>query len=1348
MDNEYRRSLQPKLIYVLQINDNRHLGCVKVGDATIPNGDPTQLSPNCKELKEAAKKRIAEYTATAAIDTRVLYAELLIYIKNGEVRTLRDYDIHNILRRSGVPQADFQLEKQGKEWYCCDAETVVNAIKAAKEGREALRSEEIHLTSLNGAVQSVEEKGDDIEFRAEQLQFIKKTTTRFSKGAKHMLWNAKMRFGKTLTALETIRQLDYQRVLIITHRPDVNDEWANEFKKIFKAPTNYQYGSRTLGESLQNLEQDTQKNPNKHYIYFDSIQFLRGDEQVGGVFDKDVPEFKIDWDLLIIDEAHEGTQTELGQNVINQLAKEKTHILHLSGTPFNLMDEFDEEDTCKWDYVDEQKAKQQWDIDHFGEANPYSDLPRLNIYTFDLNKILGGYEETADKAFNFKEFFRTENGKFIHEADVKRFLDLIVKYDPKSNYPYSTQEFRTIFRHSLWRIPGVKEAQALSAMLKAHPIFGKFTIVNVAGDGDIEDPYDKAKKAVLDAIGEYPDQTYTITLTCGKLTTGVTIKQWTACFMLAGSYQTDAKAYMQTIFRVQSPWTYQGQQKKECYVFDFAPDRTLMVVAETAKVTAKAGKTKDAEREQLRQFLNFCPVLGYNGTRMQPYDTNKLLETLKKVYVERAVKNGFDDTYIYNQNLLLKISNEDLEKFKDLKKRIGTTKAMPKTNRINIVENGLTEEQLEEKGRLEKKPKNERTPEEIERLRKLNEQSQQRKTLISILRGISVRIPLLIYGANISVDTNITMDLLPNIVDDESWNEFMPPQVDKSIYKQFTKYYDQDIIRAAAQRIRSIAKSADDLTPEERVERIATIFSFFRNPDKETILTPWRVVNLHLSSTIGGYDFFDAEHKETISDPRLVEHNGITQEIFDSENSKVLEINSKTGLYPLYVTYTMYRFACQRYRDRHMLSGDIPFQTKQQIWDTVLANNVFVICKTKMAKYITQRTLSGFRNVKINAHYYQNLINQITNKQSRFIQRITTTSFWNMKNNNDNKKLTFCAVVGNPPYQIVDGGGTGDSAKPIYNIFMLSAKALKPNYVSLIMPSRWMKGGKGLQEFRKTMMEDTSIRYLYDFEDYSSIFPGSHIDGGVCYLLWDKQYDGKVTYTFYDMKNEEHISERFLADACAETVIRDNRQLSIISAAKSENKFSVNTSAQKPYGLRADVFNKPERYPQLTYYDNPAVRRVKLYGVKGNKGGAKRIYKYIDIDKVPKNKEAIGKWKLFFSKAYTTTATVPPEIIVAQPNEICSETFIEIGPFESELTCRNCLRYIKTKFFRFLLLCNRHSLNISQSSFELIPNQDLTPSSDIDWAQSIMDIDKQLYRKYNLSPSEIDFIETTIKEMK
>ena len=1298
----FESSLKSKLIYVFAINDERHNDCLKIGETTIDEDDGSNLFNNTEALQEAAHKRIRQYTKTAGIAYQLLYTEISIFVRSGMIMTFNDKQVHKVLERSGIKRKQFDGVTGADEWYCCDLETVKKAISAVKKGETSLHPSEI-TQGLSPII-----------FRPEQQEAIDKTRKRFKKG-NQMLWNAKMRFGKTLSALQVVKEEEFKRTLILTHRPVVDKGWFEDFGKIFYDRKDYHYGSKGNGEEFKVLEKKVTSG--SKYVYFASMQDLRGSEQVGGKFDKNNELFSAKWNLVIVDEAHEGTKTELGQNVLKELIKEDTKVLQLSGTPFNLFDDYSEEEIFTWDYVMEQKAKQAWATDNPYEPNPYASLPSINIYTYDLGTLMSEYVED-EKAFNFREFFRTkDDDSFVHDKDVDCFLDLLCKEDKDSLYPYSNDTFRRIFRHTLWLVPGVKSARALSAKLRKHPVFGMFQTVNVAGNGDEDEENTEALKMVNEKIGPNPEDTYTITLSCGRLTTGVSVKPWTAVFMMAGSFSTSAAQYMQTIFRVQTPFTCKGRMKEQCYAFDFAPDRTLRVLAETAKVSAKAGKQTEEDRRILGDFLNFCPIISIDGSKMKPYDVNKMMSQLKKAQIEKVVQCGFEDGALYNDELL-KLSDVELKDFDDLKKTIGTTKAMAKTGDIDVNKQGFTNEQYEEKERLEKKPKKERTPEEQARLDELKAMSNQRRNAISILRGISIRMPLLIYGAELkNEDEEITINNFASLIDDQSWEEFMPKGVDKEKFEKFKKYYDPDVFREAGKRIREMARAADKFTIEERIERISAIFNTFRNPDKETVLTPWRVVNMHMSDCLGGWCFYDEEFKQPLSVPRYVSQGKVTEDVFRPD-AHVLEINSKSGLYPLYVAYNIYRCRVEEAKQKY---GEVGIGFAKSLWDATIEDNILVVCKTPMARSITKRTLAGFRSVRVNAQYYKDLIQNISERPDAVVNTFKDGKhFWKI-NQNTNMKLD--AIVGNPPYQVMDGGA-GVSAVPVYHRFVNIAKQSKPNFISMIMPAKWYNGGRGLDQFRYDMLHDKQLRCLYDYIDPHDCFPTVDVAGGICYFLRDKNYDGLCN--FVSCKSNARVSTmRDLSDS--EVLIRHQEEISIISKVQIDGQTFLSNvaSSQKPFGLRTYVKPLEEGNISLRY--------------NGGIGPYKR-------ELVTVNSELIDKWKIITScltaeHAGETDKNGQKRIFstleILEPGTICTETYMLLSTFDNQNECVNMMRFLKTRFVRALVAMVTATQHLSKANFRFVPLQDFSKP----WT------DAELYAKYGLTDDEIRFVESKIKPM-
>ena len=1322
-----KSTFEYKLIYVMTIYDTLHQGVLKVGEATInTNKNAFDIEDNCDELNNAAKKRIREYTNTIGVQENLLYTTVAV---KADGEDFSDKDVHNVLENSGIKKHKFNNEKNPMEWFETNLETTINAINAVKNG-------ELSLTP-----NKVVENNNPIVLRQEQLDAINKTIKHFKSGDK-MLWNAKMRFGKTLSALEVIKRSQYKKTIIITHRPVVNDGWYDDFKKIFSDSDNYLYGSRKKMSIKALLDSG------KSFVYFASIQDLRESSAVEGKYEKNDLVFETDWDLVVVDEAHEGTQTLLGNKVLNEIIKSKdeknTKVLFLSGTPFNVIDEFEDDEIFTWDYVMEQQAKIHWEEKHGLEHNPYLELPRMNILTYDLNKMLPEYIEVADSAFNFKEFFRVwtgdtsvdgrempnnkKIGDFIHEEDVMKFLNLMCKKSENSNYPFSKDEFIENFRHTFWIVPGVKEAKALTKMLRNHPNYQMFKIVNVAGTGD-ENGYE-ALDAVRNAIGKNPEDTYTITISCGRLTTGVTVKEWTAVFYLAGSYSTSASSYLQTIFRVQSPATIAGKIKTDCYVFDFAPDRTLKILAKVGDLSIKAGAINT--RERMKEFLNYCPVIAVNGSTMEKYDVNTMLQQLKRAYAEQVADHGFDDTNIYNDELL-NLDPNAIEKLKELEGILGKTKQTQRIREIDINLQGFNDEINESVSNNQNK---ELSEEQIQIQKEREEKNKQRRNAISILRGISIRIPLLIYGAEIADDQDITPDNFVDLIDDSSWEEFMPKGVTKEHFNEIKEYYDREIFIGAGKRIRNIAKYADDFPPLERTKKIAELFSSFRNPDKETVLTPWIIVNRHMGDTLGGYSFFDEDYENTLEEPRFINNGEVTSETLSNTNSHILEINSKTGLYPLYLTFSLFKQRCLN-TDAKKLDDDM----MNKLWKQTLSDNIFVVCNTPMACKITRRTLAGYKQIDINICEMPNMADKFKNDFEEVYNKIHNPNTWNKEGD----IMKFDAIVGNPPYQenISNSKDNSSLSKQLFPSFVEGAIKLNPTYVSLITPSRWFAGDaqdKSFVKLREYLKIHNSIVKIYHYPNEKDLFSNVEIKGGINYFLYEQAYNGLVD--FYICENAiKNKSTRPLFEEGLDIIIADSNTYPILLKVKNNNFISLTTitKGRNAFG----IVGKEDKIAEITTsnFENGLVP----IRCKENK------IRYINPKLITKNVDVFKSYKVFVSKS-AGNPNSDNKIIgtpyLGRKNEACTDSLIPFGCFENEEEAINLQKYLKTKFLRFMVRILKVSQNVYQNVYQFVPLQDFTNKSDIDWSKTIDEIDQQLYQKYNLNDEEIKYIEDKIKEMK
>ena len=386
-----------------------------------------------------AEERIREYEHSSKIN--ILYATLAV---DNNWTAFRDYQVHEVLVRSGYSKITMG---RSTEWFKIDEETAIDAIDAVKKGEYRIHKKH------------VEELQQEILFRPEQEEAIEKTRKifKFKKYGNEMLWYAKMRFGKTLCALEVIKREQVPKILIITHRPIVDDGWYDDYKKIFEIdPDNhYVYSSKNRGEKKEVVLNSSYDKP---FIYFTSIQDLRGSNKVnqGKGFNKNDDVFNIDWDFVIIDEAHEGTQTQLAEAVKNEIIGKETKVLELSGTPFNILDKYDDEDKMfTWSYIDEQEAKQSWDKIHEGDSNPYGDMPQIQMYVYELTEMIknNAFIDIENKSFNFAEFFRlNDNKEFIYEKEIKSFLDIITNIN--NNHEYTNMPFTSEYRDEIHHLYG------------------------------------------------------------------------------------------------------------------------------------------------------------------------------------------------------------------------------------------------------------------------------------------------------------------------------------------------------------------------------------------------------------------------------------------------------------------------------------------------------------------------------------------------------------------------------------------------------------------------------------------------------------------------------------------------------------------------------------------------------------------------------------------------------------------------------------------------------------------------------------------------------------------------------
>lgn len=1342
------------LIYAFSIDDGRHDNMLKVGKATINYFKKWQdLTPDCELLIKAAKARITQETGTAAIEYKLEYTELAIYEADGEEFGFDDHDVHDVLENSGYHAVEFaNLEYNPKEWYPVTTELVIKAINAVKHNQSLLERKDWKTTSAR-------EKKTEIVLREEQELAVTKTLTQFLHGSK-MLWDAKMRFGKTLCALEVVKRKPFNRVLILTHRPAVRDGWFKDFN-LLQLP-GFHYVTRVknkllvdgqkIAGGLEVLKQYTEHDQDYKYIYFASIQDIRGSKTVNkkSKFDKNNELFKEKWDLLIIDEAHEGIRTEQGKAVVAEFQKNKQmKSLYLSGTPYNILKLFKEKEIYRWDYNMEQDAKERWTKEHPDEKNPYEGLARLNICTYNLGEVMTNYSHDENDYFNFTEFFRVDadTDKFVHEDDVRAFLKLMTKdgENKELNYPFATSEYRDYFQHTLWSIPGVDAARCLSAILredKEDNYFRDYEIVNIAGKGDSdierenEDNATREKKeteALAKVQNAIRTHEKTITLTCGRCTTGVSVPEWTAVLMLSGSYETKAARYLQTIFRCQTP--FKGKTKRECYAFDFAPDRTLTVIDNYLTEISRGSGSKNfgqKKAQETERFLKFCSFISIDGSKTVNFDTRSFMKQVNRAYSEEIMRGRTRKLFDNLDN----ISDDEFKLLKEIDARMSVSSSGKKgRGKVKVTDEGVTGERAVNASSYSG------TPKETKARTKNKTKGDQ---AYEILEKIIIRFPMLIYGAVDKLSDSFTIDKFIKNIDNASWEEFMPREWTKTDFLKVAHVIKNECFIAWAESIFEKVNTLEGKPVDERVNGIADIISEFRYPDKETVLTPWRVVNMHLSDTVGGYDFFGEKHRDEdlLSEPRFVgEDREVTKRVFFTPEPKILELNSKTGLYPLYMAYTLYRLQC---KNQQGFGPELTNEEKADVWKKVIEKNIFVVCKTKMAERITNRTLVGFSKIKVNAKCYTDvrnnnadIIETLKNNPQHFVEDVKNgKEFWKA---NNNRNMKFNAVVSNPPYQV------GVNKEPLYHHFISIGMEIG-DLGTLIHPGRFLfNAGKTPKAWNQKMLNDEHFKVVKYWKKSDEVFDAVDIKGGVAVTMWDKQnVIGPIgTFVLHDELRTIQEKVESLGEESFSKIVysRDLYQLTE-SFYKENPELEGRQSKGHRFDLGTTAFSL---FPEVFSDEKPAGDGYAL--VVGRENDT-RIGKWIKKEylKLPDNFES---YKVVVPKSngsghFGESLSSP---FVAAPFHAQNTTFLSIGKFDSIFEAEACLKYIKTKFVRCMLGILKVTQDNPKSVWSKVPLQNFTQQSDINWDLSIPELDAALYQKYNLTQDEIDFIESNVSAM-
>ncbi len=1363
------------------------------------------------------EKRIAEWKKIICknlhrtdVELRERYRHSALLSKDPDSKEkdtyFRDYAVHQYLTSIGKKQIEEDLRSLYSQEFFADtsAEDVDAAIKAIEAD---FRSEDLAKAytyysvkdSKSATVHGTNDK--DWRLRPNQEKVVKNFVAK--KDQPELLMYAVMRFGKSFTAMYCAKEIKAKKVLIVSAKADVVGEWQKtvETPKCFK---DYKFltdkdlvGGTKISDVLAEAE-------NRKVALFLTLQNLTGkvetDETSELVSEGKEPSaktvkdrlrqvFNEEFDLVIVDETHYGAWAnsygeplkDADEDVIKaerkdyknfgeQVARLHTkHKLHLSGTPYNLLydNKFTNENiiaTCQ--FKDILRDKEKWDEDHLRQIengainpdtghsyqefdNPYFGFPQMLRFAFNLPAETREKLQKAKYNWSLNDLFETkvQNGiaTFVHEADVLKLLKAIDGAEDVdgilSFLDIPKIKENDVCKHMVFVLPRKYACDAMEQLLLDHSVdfhnLCKFkNILNITGH-NLKPGLDSVEKVKTKISACEQAKEKTITLTVYKMLTGVTVKEWDTMFMFKNTHS--AQEYDQAIFRIQNQYVEENvasdgtvlkiDKKPQTILVDFDPVRMFTFQGLSSRIVDNVEAGEQSLDEAIQEELKYFPIISYNADKLVKVEPTDLIQLITEYNSNKGIIDSvqsveFDKGLLEQKGLLEYIKAQSPTTTKN---RLDTDAHKGKqTSDVQPTEetNGETDDGAKDadNGNSGGGDINAQTDEEIDK-------DLEKKYRMCIAR-------LSFYAFLTPTNIDDLQDIIDSLKDDCQDHDVNQRIFDnlelqlsfvEDLKNYLSRYYAINV-GDALKRANLLSKD-NGLAPRDRA--LNAIKNFNRFSESE-IVTP-----NHICDDMVG----------TIGKDVLIE--------ILNRGEKILDIASKTG-----------EFAFAVY---NLLQGSVS--------DEVLRNGIYSIPTSGTAYEFTRRiyeTLGlNVENIttpqNLTAYDLLDITKTVRRKKVLDLDKIKliltqNIPFSTIKKGNEVKggsedMIKFGAVIGNPPYNVMDGGAQA-SSRPIYNEFVSIAKKISPDYLTMIMPSRWYAGGKGLDEFRSEMLDDTHISELHDFLHPEDVFPDTNNRGGICYLCWNKHFDnstmgvkvithnGKITFA----------TSRPLRIDGQKIFIRNVQSAAIIKKVTAGDfvAFVRHISPRKPFGIESNIVKTALFNGVPDKCENP----VLCLG-KGQR------YGYIDREHIKVHTDLIDVWKVFIARANNIGTELNDDNlngILGKPGTICTEAYLVVGGHLGldETSASNLIKYLKTKFARFLHSLAKASQDATSKTFKYVPLQDFTSQSDIDWSKSVTKIDEdaekqygldineldaQLYKKYALTPDEISFIESMIKPM-
>lgn len=1325
---------------------------LKVGDTYRP------VSVRLKEWEAYFPTLKKEFDSIAKIDD--------VYFRDFAVHKFLETEKSRIrLLLSDIPADVYYSKEFFKDASVEDLEEAIEDIKrdfSAKTQKYSFYNAET-LKPEDMAFQRTE----TYPLRPNQEDTVKAFKKAVADDRHNLLMYAVMRFGKSFTSMCCAVANNDSLVVVVSAKADVLSEW----KKTVESHVLFaDYDFISAKNLLRNNHLITEElSSGKKVVVFLTLQDLQGKT----IKNKHQEVFGQDIDLLLVDETHFGARAEKYGEVLkgatNYVADAKNkkdaddfveaseadaaikvlkakNTIHLSGTPYRILmgSEFSKEDIIAFyqftDIVNDQK---KWDEENFALPeeekkedweNPYYGFPQMVRFAFVPNESSRKKLEslrTSGTTYAFSALFKPKSIKKADDGSHKLFeneeelLDLFSVIDGSKEddcllgfLDYDKIKEGKMCRHMVIVLPYCASCDALEALIKNNEKhfknLGEYEIVNISG---VDNPNKyKTAEDVKRAIAKFESEgKKTITLTVNRMLTGSTVREWDT--MLFFKDTASPQEYDQAVFRLQNQYvttytdsnghTIKFNKKPQTLLVDFDPNRMFAMQERKSKiynVNVETGGNTELEK-RIRQELEISPIITLNKDKIVKVVASDILEAVSNYQKNKGIKDEALEVPVD-----LSVLNDDtirsaIEKENEIGSKSGlSTVAHEQEDGKEEVE----DMNIPDSSNNKDNPDNPTKAEPIS----IDEQKKKEQSLSKKIQSYYARILLFAF---ITKDTVISLaDIIVKSTTEDNARIIKNLGLNVEVLSLLNQQTNKFVLSDLDYKIQNLNKLSNDdtLSPAEKA---SVAINKFGKLGDAIVVTPSNICD----------DMVSLIPDET--------YTALSQ-----TNGKVLDIAGTAGEYAV----ALYKKMCALGVSEEIVKNSIYTISKSSVCYE-LTRKLYEMLGLNVANIAKEFVATDLLEVKKDKDVDYDKIKALLTQNKPF----DTIKLTDTLTEGENDMIKFEAVVGNPPYQ-EDDGGAQKSARPIYNYFVNMGKKLTSNYLSIIMPSRWYAGGKGLDEFRDEMLNDTHICVLHDYLHPEEVFPDTNNRGGICYFLSSNKANvdsAKAKIFTHEADGKIFECNRTLKTGDFDIFIRDGRSISILDKifpSKEEiTSMEKFISPRKPFGFEGNIVNSDMYKKSSKTLSSP----VLCYG-KAKKTG------YIERNQIAMHLDWIDKWKVYMPYANNIGTELNDDnqnAFIGMPNTICTETFLVVGADLglNEASATTLCVYLKTKFARFLHSLAKISQHGTAKTYRFVPLQDFTDKSDIDWSKSVAEIDQQLYAKYNLDDTEIAFIESMIKPM-